>query len=162
MLRLNVTGIRKANADLRRAEKKLIRRFRHRLELAAQYTHISVTDLTAVWSGKTLANWQWSVDSPSRTILQPKGSKNRADYGQTGGMALGGEPMRAANQAVADASFRKLRIPAKDPFHNYILTNPWWVASLMEAGRAPDKTRARTSQMIRITRIGLMDYLRRV
>jgi hypothetical protein len=63
-----------------------------------------VMDLTPVWEGMTLANWQWFVGAPESSVIQP------VDDGPTGntgkgvnspGMALGSEPRRPANEELA-------------------------------------------------------------
>lgn len=155
-----VTGVTQAKKVLEKSRKDFIRKFANKIALSTQYVHHSVTDLTAVWSGKTLANWRWSVGAVDSSVREPVGGTGYKSYGHTSSMSLGSEPMRNANQAIADASFRMMKVDKDNPFQLYTLSNPWFVASLMEAGAAPDKNRARTAQMVRITKTGLVDYIR--
>jgi hypothetical protein len=151
-----VNGITNAKKKLDRSKKDLDRLVAKRVQLAAQYVHISVTSLTAVWMGTSLANWIWSVNSPSGIF---KGASGTGAPGLTSQMSLGEEPRRAANQAVADASFKSIKFNPKDPYHCFYLSNNDPKISAMEAGRVPDSSRARTSDMVKMTHRGLIDYI---
>jgi hypothetical protein len=74
------------------------------LRRRVQRLHDEVTRLTPVWTGHTLANWQWSTNEPAEGVVDFYGSVVEA----TNQLPLGVEANRAAAQAVADASLARL------------------------------------------------------
>ena len=95
--------------------------------------HHSITELTPVNTGQTLANYQWSIGTPFSGLVEAMGS---GDPGPTNQMPLGIEPRRPENQAVADASLNALNF--SKPYQDFILVNnnPAWGG--LEDGEYPE------------------------
>lgn len=151
-----VRGIPQAKAKMKRTKREFDKRFAKKVFLSAQYVHISITSLTAVWQGTSLANWQWNMGRAASGVIKARGKSIKP--GHTNKMALGAEPKRATNQAIADASFRKMSF--KDPYNTFVLANNDPKIGMMEAGLLPVPARSRTQDMVKITKQGVIDYMR--
>lgn len=158
MIRFNVKGIPAAQNKMRRVKRQFDQRFRQKVFLTAQYVHISLTSLTAVWMGTSLANWQWSTGRAASGVLTARGG--RREPGKTNSMSLGAEPRRDVNQKMADASFRRLSF--KDPYLKFVLANNDPKIGQMDAGKLPRPGMSRTQDMVRITRVGVLDYIKTI
>jgi hypothetical protein len=123
---------------------KLVRDF---VIKAVNFVHEGVTDRTAVHTGQSLRNWQWTQGTPYSGELPDPGG---VEPGQTSRMTIGSEPRRPAAQADSDAS--KDALDFKNPFDVYYLTNNHKEIIELEYGRLPTPDRSRNpAGMVRIT-----------
>ena len=101
-----ILNLKAFNTAIGKLPKKVKQEAAERERKLCAELHRLVTSLTPVWSGETLANYVWSFDTPyTGPLIEPAGD---GDPGPTNKMALGVEPRRPANQAIADASFAAL------------------------------------------------------
>lgn len=78
--------------------------------------------LTPVYTGRTLINYQWSLDGPQNQPRTPV--KTPALPGTTSTMALGQEPRRAAQASVVQAEFTAMLAGLKgNPLRHIYLVN---------------------------------------
>lgn len=89
---------------------------------------------TPVYSGKTIVNWQFSVGSPAAGV-RDEVEVPATDWEGTNKMPLGREPRRAANEAIARATFAAMNFSR--PFQKYYLTNNHEDAGRLEYGEIP-------------------------
>jgi hypothetical protein len=77
---------------------------------------------TPVYTGRTLANFRWSLGEPITTTRGP--IKNPELPGKTSVLSIGEEPRRAANAALVETEFRQVLAGyAANPFQKVFLTN---------------------------------------
>lgn len=142
----NISGFRK---KLRRYVKSFTDTYEAELEAGIRIIHDGVTSRTPVNSGQTLANYQWSVGSPASGIIP---HDEGPEPGNTNEMALGEEPRRPANQAIADSSLESLPFGELSGKRIYLTNNvPQW--SGLENGMLPESpfTQRSPNGMVAIT-----------
>lgn len=102
------------NADIRRS-------LSIRLGVALEQVQRYILE-TPVYTGRTLANYRWSLGDP---ITVTRGPIKRPELpGKTSEMPLGEEPRRAANAALVEAEFRGVfRSLAANPYQKVYLRN---------------------------------------
>lgn len=128
-------------------EKKPERLFRIKMQKLTVFVHKGVTSKTPVFTGKSLRNWQWTMDEGFSGVLEAAGS---GPTGQTSQMPIGTEPRRSANMASPDASLSALNY--SKPFRKYILTNNSENIIPLEFGQLPSSDTSRSpAGMLRIT-----------
>lgn len=120
MLKAGVSNVSAFRKKLRRYMKSFTERYEAELEAGIRAIHAGVTSKTPVNSGQTLANYQWSVGSPATGIVP---HDEGAEPGRTNEMALGEEPRRPANQAIADASLNSLPFGSLSGKRIYLTNN---------------------------------------
>jgi len=79
---------------------------------------------TPVYTGRTLANFRWSVGAPTEGVRKPIMMPRLP--GVTSTMSLGEEPRRAAQQALVQGEYESVvRAPLlkMQPFQKFYLTN---------------------------------------
>lgn len=69
-----------------------------RMSLAITIATDTILERTPVYTGRTLVNFQWSVDGPVQGVRKPIASSGLP--GRTSTLPLGSEPRRSANAAV--------------------------------------------------------------
>lgn len=130
-------GLLKALEAEKRVPDEMVRKV---LKKVLTLTHKNVTMRTPVFTGKSLRNWVWSMDTPSSTANLP--AIGTGDPGQTSKMSLGSEPRRPANQAAVDASFAALDL--SKPMRAYWLSNRSTEIMDLEYGKLPSPGRSRS------------------
>lgn len=110
-----------------------------RLSVALKEFHRCLSD-TPVYTGRTLANFRWSVGEP---IEKRRAAVARPLLpGKTSNLSIGSEPRREANQALIDSEFNVvLKSVQKDPFQKIFLTNNLPNYSDIEYGSYSKKAR---------------------
>lgn len=109
--------------------------------------HTSITDRTAVWSGRSLRNWIWTTGTPNGQTFD---EIDNGDPGPTNSMALGSEPRRPPNQAESDASLEALSF--RNPFQQFWFANNAENIIELEYGELPTPSKARQKAgMVRVT-----------
>ena len=104
-----------------------------------KFLHKAVTERTPVHTGKSLANWVWSVGAPfSGTVKE----STAGDIGQTRNAPLGSEGRRPSNQAKTDKSLASLNF--SDPFQVFYLTNNAENIMDLEMGKLPTSKDSRS------------------
>lgn len=104
-----------------------------------KFLHKAVTDRTPVHTGRSLANWVWSVGSPFSGTIQ---ESTAGDIGQTRNAPLGSEGRRAANQSKVDQTLASLDF--SDPFQVFYLTNNAENIMDLEMGKLPTSKDSRS------------------
>ena len=120
-----------------------------RLIVALTEFHRALED-TPVYTGRTLANYRWSIGAPIEqrraaiaTPLLP---------GKTSNLSIGAEPRRAANQALIDAEFKEvIRQISRDrnPYQKIFLTNNLPNFTDVEYGSYRENARTPAGGMVR-------------
>lgn len=115
-------------------EPKIIERiFANKVRDICYTLHHSITNLTPVNTGRTLANYQWSTGAPAVGMVTESGS---GQVEATNSLALGVESRRPENQAIADASLASINF--SKPFQSFYLTNNDPTTSHLEDGEWPE------------------------
>lgn len=107
----------------KRIEKEIRRFLSVRVAVALQEFQRSIME-TPVYTGRTLVNYRWSVESPITGKRSPV--KNPLLPGKTSEMSIGAEPRRAANQAIVEKEFQLIiRTLLQDfnPYQKFFLAN---------------------------------------
>lgn len=109
--------------------------------------HMSITDRTAVWSGRSLRNWVWTTGAPNGQTFD---EIDNGDPGPTNSMPLGTEPRRGPNQAESDATRDQLSF--RNPFQQFWFSNNAENIIELEYGELPTPSSARQKAgMVRVT-----------
>lgn len=152
------TGISEAISALTTAKETFLIKFAVAIRESINIVHNGVLIKTPVWSGETINNYHWGVDSMSGGGL--RAAVGSGDPGATSSMALGSEPRRGPNTAGVNAEKSSLAITKNNMFHEYILYNMHPKAEDLEYGMLPEPGRSRSpSGMIRLTEAELMARL---
>lgn len=115
-------------------EPKIVDRiFSNRIRDVCIILHHQITSRTPVNTGKTLANYQWSINQPATSILEAVGT---GKVEATNELALGTESRRPANQAVTDVSLAALNF--SQPYQSFYLTNNNPAVGPLEDGEWPE------------------------
>lgn len=109
------------------------RKFANKVRDVVYTLHHSITERTPVYTGQTLANYQWSMGTPFSGVLDAVGV---GPVEHTNQLPLGVESRRPENQAVADESLFRLRF--ENPYQNYVLVNNCPTFGPLEAGEWPN------------------------
>lgn len=104
--------------SLRAAEGEMRRKFSRRVHDVLYTLQVEITALTPVWSGSALANYQWTVGTPTLTYIDPI---DNGPPGHTNTMPLGTEPRRSPNESLSLASLEAL--DTSDVFRVFWLSN---------------------------------------
>lgn len=96
--------------------------------------HNMVTRNTPVWSGRAIANFQWTNGSPATTSVEPIRNPTKP-----------GEGRRAANKVVADATRKRLRYNRKIYLTNTARYPSGMTFVDLEMGRLPNQEDSRVS-----------------
>lgn len=119
-------------AGISTAPPRLVLGFGKMVQRVVTDMHQGACARTPVHTGEALANMQWSMDHEDGEVFPAQGS---GPTGATNSMALGTEPRRAENQAMADHSLHRLSFTM--PFHRYIFQNNSLTAGPLESGIWP-------------------------
>lgn len=161
-------GVEAAIAALTEAQNQFIAKFAINVRKIAEHVHRGILDRHPVWSGESISAWHWTVDGSGggggSSIEKKSYTKAESEqFGHTGSMPLGSEPMRASATANVENEFSSMQISPDDPFHIYIMSNDNPRTEMLEYGEIPRTSRSRNpGGMIRITEaeiqsmIGLM------
>lgn len=123
-----------------------------------KFLHKAVTEKTPVHTGRSLANWVWSVGSPFSGTIQ---ESTAGDIGQTRNAPLGSEGRRASNQAKVDGTLASLDF--SNPFQVFWLTNNAESIMDLEFGKLPTSKDSRSpSGMARISLMELKTVMSRM
>ena len=134
----------------------LQRNYTRRLRLAIDLLTDRVLARTPVYTGRTIRNWRWSMDTPFSGVLPAAGT---GQPGATNSMMLGSEPRRGANEADARATKDTLNVDR--PWRKFFLSNNAPNVGALEAGVAPDAARSRAPNgMLGISLVELEAFLR--
>lgn len=142
--------------------KQKFMRLTHRV---AFFIHEEVTSRTPVYTGETVANYQWSIGNPKTGTVEAVERPSYTGRTNMNGMGpLGPELRRPANTRVANATLRN--VPWRETFGKqiYFVNNDETFGGL-EYGLLPDepvnKLRPRsTNGMVRITLQAVSDRWR--
>ena len=142
-----VTNMASTSSWFRKLEKMPEKVIRLQMQKATAFVHESVTSKTPVFTGKSLRNWQWTMDEPFGGVLEAAGT---APPGHTSQMPLGAEPRRAPNMSSPNQSLKSLSFT--NPFVKYILTNNSENIIELEFGQLPSPSTSRNpAGMLRVT-----------
>ena len=112
---------------------------RRAIVIDVRFLHKAVTDRTPVHTGKSLANWVWSVGTPFSGTIKESTS---GDIGQTRNAPLGSEGRRASNQAKVNQTLSSLDF--SNPFQVFYLTNNAESIMDLEYGKLPTSKDSRS------------------
>jgi len=112
-------------ADLRYIDRKIMKDVKKRLSddvVPALQAFQNALRFTPVYTGRTLANFRWSLSAP---ILDRRAAIAKPSLpGKTSDLAIGEEPRRDANMGLIEGEFRNLlRGYQENPFQKVFLTN---------------------------------------
>jgi hypothetical protein len=94
---------------------------------------------TPVYTGETVANFQWTQGSPFTGNIKPRGS---SEPGITNKMELGEEPRRIINERISRQSLKKINF--SDFSKSIHLRNNTPYFNELEYGELPSSERSRT------------------
>lgn len=112
-------------AGMRAFLPKVKQSYNIKLARIAAFVHAKTVARTPVHTGQTVANWQWSLGSPSSGVVS---FSEAGETGRTNKMSLGSEPRRSANENIADSSLKAL------PVQKLFGENIWFVNNAPRAG----------------------------
>lgn len=127
--------MRQQKQELEKEKKRVIRGAKRTLAKKVKAmvydVHFYLLSHTPVYTGRAVANFQWSMDNPAGGVLSPAPYK-RGTLGKTSKMPLGAEPARAANEDIATGTL--LSLDFSDPFRRIYVVNNTPYFPLIEYG----------------------------
>jgi hypothetical protein len=132
------TNAIKFNASISKFAPARVKKQQTKIEDVAWFIHYSLLAKTPVYSGSTVANYQWTVGSPFQGTVTPVESPASGWGGtnQKGQGPLGPEKRRGANEEIATASLRRINFKASAGQQLYLVNNdPTF--QLLEFGQVP-------------------------
>lgn len=127
----------------RQYKQKALQHTADRIKLAIRIATDTILERTPVYTGRTLVNFQWTIDAPAQGVRRPVASSGLP--GRTSVLPVGSEPRRSANAAIVELDAAKLMLAVQRGVHKgmpdiYLVNNsPSYYG--VEYGTYSDKAR---------------------